>query len=49
MNASPGKGLSIGAAKAAEDAVWHWVYSPTYLTGKPVEVEASIEVNFALN
>lgn len=35
--------------KAAEDAVWQWVYSPTYLTGKPVEVEASIEVNFALN
>jgi outer membrane biosynthesis protein TonB len=34
--------------KAAEEAVWQWIYSPTYLTGKPVEVEAAIEVNFAL-
>ncbi len=35
--------------RAAEDAVRRWVYSPTYLNGRPVEVEASIEVNFALN
>lgn len=35
--------------KAAEDAVWQWVYSPTYLGAQPVEVEAAIEVNFALN
>lgn len=35
--------------QAAEDAVKQWVYSPTYLTGRPVEVEASIEVNFTLN
>lgn len=35
--------------KAAEAAVWQWVYSPTTLGSRPVEVEASIEVNFALN
>jgi protein TonB len=35
--------------RAAEDAVRQWIYSPTYLSGRPVEVEAAIEVNFALN
>jgi TonB family protein len=35
--------------KAAEEAVRQWIYSPTYLSGRPVEVEASIEVNFQLN
>ncbi len=35
--------------KAAYDAVIQWVYSPTMLSGSPVEVEAPIEVNFRLN
>lgn len=34
---------------AAVEAVKQWVYSPTYLSGQPVEVEAAIEVNFNLN
>jgi periplasmic protein TonB len=34
--------------QAALDAVSQWTYSPTYLSGQPVEVEAPIEVNFAL-
>lgn len=32
--------------QAAVDAVSQWVYSPTFLNGQPVEVEAPIEVNF---
>lgn len=35
--------------QAAYDAVIQWVYSPTMLSGSPVEVEAPIEVNFRLN
>ncbi|MBX5493760.1 MAG: energy transducer TonB [Bryobacteraceae bacterium] len=35
--------------KAALDAVRQWVYRPTLLNGKPVEVIAPIEVNFRLN
>jgi protein TonB len=35
--------------QAALDAVRQWIYSPTILNGKPVEVEAPIEVNFTLN
>jgi protein TonB len=34
--------------QAALDAVSQWIYSPTILNGQPVEVEAPIEVNFAL-
>jgi protein TonB len=34
--------------KAALDAVSQWVYSPTLLNQKPVEVEAPIEVRFIL-
>lgn len=34
--------------KAAVDAVSQWVYSPTLLNQKPVEVEAPIEVRFIL-
>lgn len=34
---------------SAVDAVKQWVYSPTYLNGQPVEVEASVDVNFTLN
>ena len=32
--------------QTALDAVSQWVYSPTFLNGQPVEVEAPIEVNF---
>jgi periplasmic protein TonB len=35
--------------EAALNAVKQWVYSPTYLSGQPIEVEAAIEVNFNLN
>jgi len=35
--------------KAAVDAVWQWIYSPTTLNGEPVEVIAPITVNFILN
>ena len=35
--------------ESAVNAVKQWVYSPTYLSGQPIEVEASIEVNFTLN
>jgi len=35
-------------AQAAVDAVKQWVYSPTLLNGKPVEVSAPIDVIFAL-
>ncbi len=35
--------------QAALEAVSQWLYSPTILNGQPVEVEAPIEVNFALN
>ena len=34
--------------QAAVEAVSQWVYSPTVLSGVPVEVEAPIEVNFVL-
>lgn len=34
--------------KAAMDAVSQWLYSPTLLNQKPVEVEAPIEVRFIL-
>lgn len=33
---------------AALSAVAHWVFSPTYLNGDPVEVATEIEVNFTL-
>jgi protein TonB len=35
-------------ARAAVDAVQRWVYKPTLLNGKPVEVIAPIEVSFTL-
>lgn len=35
--------------QAALNAVKQWVYTPTYLGGQPIEVEAGIEVNFTLN
>lgn len=35
--------------EAAISAVRQWVYSPTYLNGQPIAVEASIDVNFNLN
>jgi protein TonB len=35
-------------ARAALEAVRQWVYKPTLLNGKPVEVIAPIEVNFTL-
>jgi protein TonB len=34
--------------KAAVDAVKQWLYKPTTLNGKPVDVRAPIEVNFVL-
>jgi protein TonB len=36
-------------AKAAYDAVLQWIYRPTTLNGKPVEVIAPITVTFRLN
>ena len=36
-------------AKAAEAAVWQWIYEPTRLNGEPVEVETFVTVNFVLN
>jgi periplasmic protein TonB len=36
-------------AAAATEAVKQWVYQPTLLNGKPVEVIAPIDVNFVLN
>jgi protein TonB len=35
--------------QAAVDAVRQWVYSPTVLSGVPVEVEAPVEVRFKLD
>ena len=35
--------------KAAVDAVSHWRYQPTLLTGVPVEVATEIDVNFTLS
>jgi TonB family protein len=35
-------------ADAAQQAVKQWVYKPTLLNGKPVEVVTTIEVNFTL-
>jgi len=35
--------------QAALDAVRQWVYRPTLLNGKPVEVIAPIDVNFTLS
>ncbi len=35
-------------ARAALEAVQQWIYKPTLLNGKPVEVIAPIEVNFTL-
>ena len=34
--------------KAAEDAVWHFKYSPTTLNGHPVPVIATVSINFSL-
>jgi len=36
-------------AQAALDAVRQWVYEPTLLEGKPVEVDTVIDVFFQLN
>jgi len=36
-------------AKAAQDAVWQWVYKPTLLNGNPVSVQTTIDVNFTLS
>ena len=36
-------------AKAAKDAVQQWVYQPTLIEGRPVEVSAPIDVNFMLD
>jgi protein TonB len=36
-------------ARAALEAVQQWIYEPTLLNGKPVEVIAPIEVNFTLS
>lgn len=35
-------------ARAAMEAVAQWIYKPTLLNGKPVEVIAPIEVSFTL-
>jgi protein TonB len=35
-------------ARAALEAVTHWIYRPTLLNGQPVEVIAPIDVNFTL-
>jgi TonB family protein len=35
-------------AQAAIDAVGKWIYQPTLLEGRPVEVETEIDVNFQL-
>jgi protein TonB len=35
--------------KAAADAVKHWVYRPTLLDGRPVEVSTQIEIGFTLD
>ncbi len=35
--------------QAAIDAVKQWTYRPTMLNGNPVEVETTVQVNFALN
>jgi protein TonB len=35
-------------AKAALEAVSHWLYRPTLLNGEPVEVATQITVNFRL-
>ena len=34
--------------QAARDAVNQWIYSPTILSGQPVEVESPIDVIFEL-
>ena len=34
--------------RAASDAVKHWVYRPTLLNGRPVEVSTQIDINFTL-
>jgi TonB family protein len=36
-------------AQAAIDAVRQWVYRPTLLNGRPVQVETTVSVNFTLN
>jgi protein TonB len=35
--------------KAAADAVKHWVYRPTLLDGRPVEVSTQIEIGFTVS
>ncbi len=35
-------------ARAAEDAVRQWVFTPTLLNGKPVEVQFTVSVTFSL-
>jgi protein TonB len=35
-------------ARAAEDAVRQWVFSPTLLNGVPVQVEMTVSVQFSL-
>jgi TonB family protein len=35
--------------QAAVDAVKQWVYRPTLLNGQPIQVEATLDVNFTLN
>ncbi len=45
LHAVSGHPLLVPAALAA---VQHWIFSPTYLDGDPVEVATEIEVNFVL-
>jgi len=42
---SAGMGLDV----AAMEAVKQWIYRPTLLNGEPVEVVATVDVNFALS
>jgi protein TonB len=37
-----------GLARAAEQAVRQWVFSPTLLNGVPVEVQMTVSVRFSL-
>ena len=39
----------MGLDEAALDAVYQWVYTPTLVRGRPVELLANIVVHFELH
>jgi protein TonB len=42
------QGIGLGLDESAADAVSHWRFQPATLSGQPVNVAATVEINFRL-